>query len=432
VYYSQKALPPFRISVTKSRTYVRVQFLDPETKQYGNWISSGVTSKTAATYWAKGEISRRGMLDSFTGHVPTVYEYLEHFWDDDGLYANAVLSNESAYPLSEHYLRDRQSTTKNWVLTYPPFKALHLDELNAGIIQQWKTWIRKSPAKNGHPDQHPGTETIRNCYMTLSKPVNYFFDSKGMIPPRIRITKIGRPKKSSKERYATISITLEQGLSLFTLTTNEDDRPDPGHQPSGPGKKGLPAPIHPRIKIAILLAAFSGLRKGEIIGLQWDKLDFEMRKRVNVDQQIADGSSKLSPPKDSSIRQTVLLDALIEELKAYAKRSPHGKKGYVLADWRGSPKTPISAHAIDRGWRLAKEQLGLDASLRFHDLRHFFISYCFFQGLPVTSIAELAGQASIKVTALRYGGNILTEQQISSKLQIVKINAITGEAAQDA
>jgi len=233
------------MAVTKSRTYVRVQFLDPETKKYGNLVSSGETSKVAAANWARREIARRGMLDSLSGKVPTVYEYLEHFWEENGLYANAVLSNENAYPLSEHYLRDRQSSTKNWILTYPPFKALRLDELNAEIIQQWKTWIRKSPAKNRHPDQHPGAETIRNCYMTLSKPVNYFFDSKGLIPPRIRITKIGRPRKSSKERYATIPITLEQGLSLFDLTTNEDDRPDPGHQPSGPGKKGLLQPIHP-------------------------------------------------------------------------------------------------------------------------------------------------------------------------------------------
>jgi integrase len=159
--------------------------------------------------------------------------------------------------------------------------------------------------------------------------------------------------------------------------------------------------IEPRFRCAVLLAAFVGLRKGELLGLRRCDLELDTRQLTVAQQRQLDhhGAHLVGPPKTESGRRTItspagIVPALRIHLLVYAQP---GAEGYVFTGFRGDALAP---HVLHEHWSKARAGLGLD-HLHFHDLRHLAGTLAASTGAGTKELMYRLGHASPQA-ALRY------------------------------
>ena len=144
-----------------------------------------------------------------------------------------------------------------------------------------------------------------------------------------------------------------------------------------------------------LLELATGLRRGEIIALQWDDLDFETGV-LNVSKQVnvVGGELQFSTPKTkSSIRKIVLPPALLDVLREHKKT--------VVSRWMfPSPlkyDMPIAPGVAERQLSRILELAGCK-HVRFHDLRHTFATLALQSGMDIKTLSAMLGHVSAATT----------------------------------
>ncbi len=155
---------------------------------------------------------------------------------------------------------------------------------------------------------------------------------------------------------------------------------------------------HP-LYLAALLGADAGLRAGEVAGLQWQDINFQLG-RLRVLRQLQDG--KELPPKWGGVRDVPLTQRLAAALKAH--RSLNGPWVLLAGKTvRGRVSTePWSKEVLRwRGERLYRLASLPKPGKPWHCLRHTFCSHLAMRGVPARSIQELAGHKSL-TTTMRY------------------------------
>ena len=151
--------------------------------------------------------------------------------------------------------------------------------------------------------------------------------------------------------------------------------------------------------VAVLLAVDAGLRAGEVAGVQWQDVNFQLG-RLKVVRQLQDGREL--PPKWGSVRVVPLTQRLTAALKAH--RSLNGP--WVLQTGktvRGRTSLePWSKETLRwRGVRIYRLASLPKPGKPWHCLRHTFCSHLAMRGVPARSIQELAGHKSL-TTTMRY------------------------------
>ena len=157
-------------------------------------------------------------------------------------------------------------------------------------------------------------------------------------------------------------------------------------------------------------ALYSGLRRGELLALRWDDIDFSRRQiRVSRSLYWEVNQPRIKEPKTAAGTRIVpLLDPLAEKLKP--------GKGYVFP---GSDGEPMTQTVFRRRWNNYCRSAGLaDAEKHFkegkngrlygrttytnriepHQLRHAFATICFEADIPARDAMDILGHSSIKVT----------------------------------
>ena len=153
-----------------------------------------------------------------------------------------------------------------------------------------------------------------------------------------------------------------------------------------------------------LLAAFyleltTGLRRGELLALQWADLDTQNRT-ISITKQVnrINGELVVSPPKtQNSVRTLALPQQAIELLIAEHKKHP--RNPYMFP----SPKTGTmyDPDAFRRTHDKILKAIGAE-HIRFHDLRHTFATLSLKSGVDVKTLSGALGHYSAGFTLNTY------------------------------
>ncbi|HEV8650699.1 MAG TPA: tyrosine-type recombinase/integrase [Actinomycetes bacterium] len=159
--------------------------------------------------------------------------------------------------------------------------------------------------------------------------------------------------------------------------------------------------VAPRFRALVLLAAYGGLRWGELVGLRVQRADL-LHRTVTVAEQVTEvnGHFIVGPPKTQAGRRTVTLPdvaaaALAEHLDHHAQPNPDG---LVFTNSTGGFLD--HSHFYNRVWMPATLAAGVPG-LRFHDLRHTAATLAIAAGANTRELMERMGHTSVTV-ALRY------------------------------
>lgn len=163
-------------------------------------------------------------------------------------------------------------------------------------------------------------------------------------------------------------------------------------------------------------AAFTGMRRGELLGLPWRSVDLDAGT-ITIAKALVRGPDGFadSEPKTARGRRTIDLDpATVMALRRWlvaqkAERLAAGPAwrdlGLVFARANGEPLGEIIGHRFDR----LVEQSGLPR-VRFHDLRHTHATLLLAAGVPAHVVSRRLGHASEAFTLMQYG-HVLPGQQ---------------------
>jgi integrase len=145
------------------------------------------------------------------------------------------------------------------------------------------------------------------------------------------------------------------------------------------------------------LAAFTGMRRGEVLGLRVSDVDLA-RRRLSVSRALSVSASQVieSTPKNGRSRVIDLDRATTDHLAQLIADRPRSERVIVRAD--GSSPPPDS---VSRRFRLAVVDSGLPR-IRLHDLRHTHATLSLGAGVPIRVISERLGHSSPEFTLRRY------------------------------
>jgi integrase len=141
------------------------------------------------------------------------------------------------------------------------------------------------------------------------------------------------------------------------------------------------------------VAAFAGLRMGEVLALRWQDVDFEKRL-LHVRRNLTFGS--IGMPKSGRVRSVPLIDQVARALERLSRRELFiGGGDLVFVDVKGD-------HLVD--WRLRNRYYAaLDRAdlkrIRFHDLRHTFGTIA-AQAFPLSDVRAFMGHSDISTTMI--------------------------------
>lgn len=155
---------------------------------------------------------------------------------------------------------------------------------------------------------------------------------------------------------------------------------------------------NPRAKTFLLIALNTGMRRGEILALKWDDLDFE-KKLIHVRRNavLMRGGTKLSDElKTKAGRRDIPLTETLEAHLLAEKKRTHSQ--YILAMQNHQPMTDSSYKSM---WRLIERELP-EKHVTAHILRHTYITRLFEAGLDIKEIQYLAGHSSVDMTLRVY------------------------------
>ena len=161
-----------------------------------------------------------------------------------------------------------------------------------------------------------------------------------------------------------------------------------------------------KYKVAIILTVFTGVRLGELMGLEWQDVDFK-NGIISINrssQYLADRGVFTKVPKtESSIREIAIPEFIISLLEEYKlwyeeQKSIYGElwmnsdRLFVQAD--GKPMHPST---ISKWFVKYVGQIGLPV-INFHGLRHTNASLLVAQNIDIAVISARLGHAQISTT----------------------------------
>lgn len=159
----------------------------------------------------------------------------------------------------------------------------------------------------------------------------------------------------------------------------------------------------PHIRLLVLLAVTTGMRRGEMTGLEWSRVNLEegyLRVEQSIPKTIESKPVIKGPKNKVSVRRITLPEAMVEELREYKAENVRPWEGheFVFSHPDGKPLHPKRLTA----WWIAFHQRHGLKPIRLHDLRHTSVSWMIYKKIHPEAIARRTGHKNEKMQSI-YG-----------------------------
>jgi len=163
-----------------------------------------------------------------------------------------------------------------------------------------------------------------------------------------------------------------------------------------------------RLGHSIIVLLYTGMRRGELLGLKWKDIDFDNRTAkisnsvVSVRNRSDAAETKYVLIEQNSTKTTSgdriipLNQKAVDALQEIRKINADSE--YVMSNGNGNIINPRN---FDRMFRNILERCGIEPC-GVHALRHTFASMLFKKGVDVKTVSELLGHADVKITYNTY------------------------------
>lgn len=151
-----------------------------------------------------------------------------------------------------------------------------------------------------------------------------------------------------------------------------------------------------RHQTMVILAADTGMRRGELLGLHRDRIDLVNRSVYVCENYVKGrrGKGRTGLPKNGKPRTLPLTERATVALTEYLATHPHTR---VFCNADGSP---LDRDKIRGDLYKTCERAKLGRKFGWHVLRHTFASHLVMRGLPLKALQELLDHADIRTTMI--------------------------------
>jgi integrase len=272
---------------------------------------------------------------------------------------------------------------------YKSYLSLHIipkwgkQSLSAIKSVEVESWLRNLKKVNGQPAS-PGTKTkIRNLFSTLfSHAIRYEWAARNPITAvRSSAKRLRAPDILSAEEFQRLLPELSQ-----------------------------------RERVMVLVAGSTGLRRGELIALRWQDIDFEL-SQANVTHAVwhnVEGSTKT----EASRKPVPLPSLVVEELKNWHSVTLYrSDRDYLFPSVAKNGTQPISPDMIlKRHIRPALKRIGVTKRIGWHSFRHGLGTMLRQQGVDLKTAQELLRHANSRITLEIYQQAVSEEKRVAQNL----------------
>lgn len=162
---------------------------------------------------------------------------------------------------------------------------------------------------------------------------------------------------------------------------------------------------------AISLLLLTGMRRGELLGIEWQDVDFNAKTIYvhQTSQYLPSQGIYDESPKTKSSKRLIIISAqvisLLQEQLEWQQRQFHAapdrwqNSGRIITDEHGAPMHP---DRLTRWFGKFVKKTDLPTGLHLHSLRHTYATLCIANGVPITAVSSQLGHANVAITARIY------------------------------
>lgn len=190
------------------------------------------------------------------------------------------------------------------------------------------------------------------------------------------------------------------------------------------------------VYIPVVIAVYTGLRRGEVLGLKWGDLDLENgRLTLTRSLQRLEGVTSFKSPKNERGRTISIAPFLVGELRMHYKQQLESKMAardkyedndLVCARPDGTPLNPGS---YSSRFRDLVDKMDVPR-IRLHDLRHIHATLLLDGGVSLKVVSERLGHSTTRLTGDTYAHILEGRDRAASDLFDSIMCEALGEAAE--
>lgn len=277
---------------------------------------------------------------------------------------------------------------------YKEIGHIRVDQLNTFQIQSFINSLEKAGTNQAHRDQGLSPKTIRHYHTFISDVMSFAIES-GMISDN-PCRNVVLPKLCRKEKEIYSLEELEEFLNLLNELDGDEMK----------------------YKIFFMLAVYGGMRKGEILGLEWKDIDFDyctidiMRSSLYT-PKTKTGSGQMTnqgkgtytdtPKTKGSVRTLKLPDFIFDMLREY-KQWQDGQRTALGDQWQdydrlftcynGAPMSP----STPSNWLTRFQAKNGLRRVTTHSFRHLNASILIYENLDAKTVSACLGHSNVTTT----------------------------------